>query len=166
MSYAELKEQLLRASEDIGPGPGMVRTSNPTGAVVSRSVVGGAPDARVRPEQPPSVASRWIWKDGEWVQAPGSFDVARQQALGIPLKASEVVRQKLSAGEREARYQLLKAEALHNPMGSAPLKASEYAGPTSSLAEAAQAYMAMKRDEGVKITLAEATIAVSPRRTR
>jgi hypothetical protein len=105
----------------------MVRTSNPTGATLSRSValVGGAQGARVRPEQPPDVASKWVWKDGQWCIAPGSYDLARQQALGIPLKASEVRAQRLTASEREAVYQQLKAEALRNPMGSVPIKAAE-----------------------------------------
>jgi hypothetical protein len=161
-SYAELREQTLRASEDIGPGPGMVRTS---GLQASPTV--GGPAKRQGPAQPPEAdPGGFDWRDGQWQRRPSSYELARQQALGIPLKASEVRDQRLTASEREATYQLLKAEALRNPMGSAPLKASEYTGPTDGLAEAALAYQAMRRDEGVKITLAEATIAVAPRRTR
>ncbi len=160
------KEQTLGASELAAARPDSVRTSNPTSAVVSPKVVGGGVGARVRPEQPPDVASKWVWRHGEWCIAPGSYDLARQQALGIPLKASEVARQQLTGTQGEARYQALKEAALQNPMGSAPLKASEYAAPTTNIAEAALAYQAMKRDEGVTISLADATRAIAPRRQR
>ncbi len=118
-TYAELRQAVLMG-EDVGPPS--VRTVNPTSGPSS---VGGAVGARIPPAQPPARPSQWVWRDGQWVISPGSFEAARQQALGIPLKASEVAAQKLTASERESRYRQLKADTLRSLAPRTPIKASE-----------------------------------------